>query len=148
MTERGEWAPWLRDAETALADARRNARDGAWRAACVMAQLAIEMSAKAVIARFGEPRWSHDPGDQVKAVVLARGDVELEAALGEGCREPLERLARDAHEAAVWHGQATYGKKLEGGLRVAAVDLCTEDVARDLVARADHAVAAALRLRR
>lgn len=148
MTDGGEWQPWLRDAEAALDSARRDWAARAWRDTCLFAQLAIEMSAKAVIASFAQPQWTHDPGEQIRRIVLARSDAELESLFGGPCREALERLARDARETAPWHTLAVYGKKLPGRARVAAVDVCTQEAAQDLLARAEHAVALASRLRR
>ncbi|MBI4704236.1 MAG: HEPN domain-containing protein [Deltaproteobacteria bacterium] len=147
MTRRGEWQPWLRDAELSLADARRNLRDGAWRVVCITGQLAVEMAAKAVIAAFAEPRWTHDPGEQLRSVLLARSDTELDAAFGPSSRAALEQLAQEASEAALWHGRATYGQRTEDGSRLAAAEVCTEEAARELLGRAERAVGAAVRLR-
>jgi hypothetical protein len=147
MTSGAEWLRWLRDADVALDGARRGWRDRAWRDTCLLGQLAIEMSAKAVIAAFVEPEWTHDPGRQMRLAVLPRPDAELDALLGPDAREAITRLARDASESAVWHGRAAYGQKLDDDTWLAAVDVCTEEAARELLARAEHAVAVASRLR-
>jgi HEPN domain-containing protein len=147
MTGRLEWLRWLRDAEQSLAGARRAREADDARNACVLAQQAIELSCKALVALFAEPQWTHDPADQLRESALARGDDDLESLLGNGARTAIERVARDVHEAAPWHGWATYGRKLPDQTWLAAVDVCTPTAAADLLGRAEHAVAAAARLR-
>jgi hypothetical protein len=148
MTSGREWLRWLRDADQSLVGARRAAAASDWRNTCVLAQQAIELSAKAVLALFAEPQWTHDPAEQIRAAALVRSEAELEGRLGPGARAALERLAGDAHDAAAWHGWATYGRMLPDQTWLAAVDVCTAAAAADLLGRAEHAVAAAGRLRR
>lgn len=148
MTSDEEWLRWLRDAEQSHAGAVRAFEAKDWRNTCVLAQQAIELACKAVVALFAEPQWSHDPADQIREAALARPDAEVEGRLGPGARGALERLARDAHEAAPWHGWATYGRRLPERGWLAAVDVCTAQAASDLLERAGRSVAAAGRLRR
>jgi HEPN domain-containing protein len=147
MTGGLEWLRWLRDAEQCLAEARGGLASGHPRSACVMGQLAVELAAKAAIAAFAEPQWTHDPAGQLRAVLCGRADAELESQFGPDCRGALEQLAADAHEAAVWHGWATYGRRLADRTWVAAADVCTPEAAGELVERAERCVAAAGRLR-
>ncbi|MDI7267171.1 MAG: HEPN domain-containing protein [Myxococcota bacterium] len=147
MTSGQEWLRWLRDAEQCLDGARGAVQQGHWRSVCLMAQLAIELAAKAVIAAFVEPHWTHDPSGQLRAGVLARSDEEIEAVFGADACGAIERLAGDVAETAEWHGWATYGRRLPDRTWRAAADVCTEDAARDLLLRAERSVATAARLR-
>jgi hypothetical protein len=147
MTSGREWLRWLRDAEQALHGARVGQERGEWRIVCVMGQLAVELSAKAAVAAFAEPQWTHDPSDQLRADVLVRPDAELDAVFGPAARKDLERLADDVARTAEWHGWATYGRRLPDSTWLAAADVCTEDAARDLLLRAERSVATAARLR-
>jgi hypothetical protein len=147
MTSGQEWLRWLRDAEKRLHGARGACERADWPTVCMTAQLAVELSAKAIVAAFVEPQWTHDPSAQLRVQVLARADAELTALLGPGARQAIAGLAADAHEAAPWHGWATYGRKTPDATWLAAVDVCTEDAARDLLLRAERSVATAGRLR-
>jgi hypothetical protein len=106
---------WLRDAEACLSTAQTVFSLGDYRAVVQNAQLCIELSAKAVIACFAEPVWRHE--------------------IEEGLSERLHVLADDVQEAAPWHGWSVYGH-LEPEGWMPAVDICTEETARDLLGKA------------
>jgi len=123
----------LRDAESSLRSAENNFMLRDWKVTVQNAQLCIELSAKAVIAYFEEPWWTHDPSEQLLSVIEARKE-ELEAL-----RDVLQRLyalAEDAEMAAPWHAWSTYGRRAEDGSWVPAVELCSEGTAKDILERA------------
>lgn len=91
----------LRLASEHLKRAERLHELGDWAGAVQFAQLAIENYAKAVIAVFETPTWSHDPSGQLRRL-LARLPTELEGYAAE--------LAELAHRAAPEHGRSTYGE--------------------------------------
>lgn len=121
---------WLRDAEACLSTAQTVFSLSDYRAAVQNAQLCIELSAKAIIACFAEPVWRHDPSKQLlKLIEEHQGEIE------ERLSDKLHALANDAQEAAPWHGWSVYGRlKPEGWMP--AVDICTEETARDLLEKA------------
>lgn len=121
---------WLRDAQACLNTAQTVFPLGDYRAAVQNAQLCIELSAKAVIACFAEPAWRHDPSEQLLKLIK-----EYEDEFGEGLADRLRTLAEYAREAAPWHGWSVYGR-LEPEGWISAVDLCTEETARDLLGKA------------
>jgi HEPN domain-containing protein len=124
---------WLRDAEACLSTAQTVFFLSDYRAAVQNAQLCIELSAKAVIACFAEPVWRHDPSKQLLKLIEEHGG-EIEERLS----ERLHVLAADVQEAAPWHGWSVYGHlKPEGWMP--AVDICTEETARDLLEKAIQA---------
>jgi len=135
MNNVAEAERWLKDARAALASAERTFRDRDYRVATQNAQLCIELSAKAVIAFFAEPAWRHDPGRQLRNL-LAKFEGQITQRFDDGTRQNLARLAQDADEVAPWHGWSTYGRSEEDGVWIAAVDLCTQPVAEDLLERA------------
>jgi hypothetical protein len=48
-------------------------------------------------------------------------------------------VAEDVEYSAPWHGWSVYGRRKEGGTEwVPAVELCTEEVASDLILRAER----------
>jgi HEPN domain-containing protein len=87
-------------------------------------QLAIEKSAKALISCFEAFQWTHDPSEQLKKLVekgLLQNDF-------------LE-IASFTKEAAPWHGRSTYGG-IRNDLWKSPSELCTEDVALELLDKA------------
>lgn len=124
-------AGFMQSAQTAL-----DQRD--FKVATHYAQLTIELSAKAVIAHFEEPRWVHNPAKQLAALV-ERERADLTERFGEGTVADLLELIDSAEYAAPWHGWSTYGKR-DQGTWIAAADLATQDIANDLVKRARRAL--------
>jgi len=133
-----EMRRWLQDAETCLRSAERTLVLNDYRVVVQNAQLAIEMSAKAVIAYFAEPLWHHDPSPQIRRL-LNRHAESLARIIGIETRDRLETLAEDAEEAAPWHAWSTYGREDAEAGWLSAADLCTEVVAEDLLLRARRA---------
>jgi len=91
-------------------------------------QLAIEKSAKALISCFEAYQWTHDPSAQLKKLVengLLQNDF-------------LE-IASFTKEAAPWHGRSTYGG-IRNDLWISPSELCTEDVAIELLDKAKKSV--------
>nr|MDO8062830.1 HEPN domain-containing protein [Candidatus Freyrarchaeum guaymaensis] len=89
---------YLKEAEDAF---RR--RD--YRGTVASSQLSAENSAKAIVALFRVPSWSHDPSHELLEVIH-----EMPAEL----RGLAEELAEIARRLAPEHGRATYGEPLRG----------------------------------
>lgn len=132
----------LRGAQACLGSAQRDFPAGDYRATAQNAQLCIELSAKAVIAHFAEPIWDHDPSDQLLGILREHGD-DMARRSGEDVRHELTRLAEDANMAAPWHARSTYGQRAEDRSWIPALDLCTREVAEDLLERATRSFATA-----
>lgn len=124
---------WLKDAEDCLQRAERCLQVDDWRGVVQNAQLCIELSAKAVISYYAEPEWTHNPKKQLIAILKDR-ERELLEKLGQQIIQRLYCLAEDSEEASPWHGRSTYGD--ERVTRIAAVDLCTKEVAENLIKKA------------
>lgn len=132
----------LKDARACLTSARKNLPLEEHRVVVQNAQLCIELSAKAVIAYFAEPLWSHDPSNQLLSILEERKG-EIEDKFGEALLKGLYELASNAEEAAPWHVWSTYGKEAENGAPISAVELCTKEAARDLLERATRCLGVA-----
>ena len=89
---------YLKDAEDAY-------RRGDYRGTVASSQLSTENAAKAVIAFFRIPSWSHDPAPELR---------ELLNEFPVHTRELVEELADIAESLAPEHGRATYGEPLRG----------------------------------
>ena len=89
---------YLRDAENAF-------RRGDFRATVASSQLSAENSAKAVIAFYRIPSWSHNPAPELR---------EVADQIPEDVKEPALELADIAETLAPEHGRATYGEPLRG----------------------------------
>ena len=139
MNNGSEMERWLKDAHASLASAENAFQAGDYRVATQNAQLCTELSAKAIIALFAEPAWRHDPGKQLQSL-LEKHKQQITQQLDDQTRQNLARLAQDADEVAPWHGWSTYGRGEEDDVWIAAVDLCTQSVAYDLLARARRSV--------
>ncbi len=133
-----EVSRWHRDAQACLTSAQQALALEDYRVAVQNAQLCIELSAKAVIAYFAEPLWPHDPSPQLRSILAAQAEAMAERG-GQNLLQALRQLAADAEEVAPWHDWSTYGKESEDGTWIAAVDLCTREVAEDPLARARKA---------
>jgi len=130
-----EVSRWQRDAQACLISAQRALTSEDYRVAVQNAQLCVELSAKGVIAYFAEPLWRHDPSAQLRSILIAQVDVSAKRG-GQDLLQALYQLAADAEEVAPWHGWSTYGRESGTGTWIAAVDLCTREVAEDLLIRA------------
>ena len=72
-----------------------------WVGTVSASQLAIENLAKAVIAFFEVPTWSHDPSNQLKGLLEKFPDDMVDG---------VKELAALAREMAPEHGRSTYGE--------------------------------------
>ncbi|HIC90520.1 MAG TPA: HEPN domain-containing protein [Syntrophaceae bacterium] len=95
------------------------------------AQLCIELSAKAVISIYAEPLWTHDPSSQILKL-MDEHKGEIIDKCGDEISQGLHNMIEDVGLAKDWHGWSVYGKE-EGGVLYAAVDICTKEVAEDLL---------------
>lgn len=114
MRNKTEAERWFQEALEFLKIGERNFQEGMYIAAVHYAQLAIEKAAKAIIALVAEPKWTHDPGGELKKL------FPDEIALHE--------LADYASESAPWHGWSTYGK-YEENRRISPIEICTQPAA-------------------
>ncbi|HID94419.1 MAG TPA: HEPN domain-containing protein [bacterium (Candidatus Stahlbacteria)] len=130
MENRREATKRLKDAQRYLQSAEKYYKLKDWRIAVQNSQLAIEFSAKGIIACFEEPKWTHDPSDELDHIVSTNKD-KIIGAFGEKMIILLQTLSSDAEEASDWHGWSTYGR--EG---VSPFDLCTYEVAHSLLEKA------------
>jgi len=124
----------LKDAEYFLRCAEDNLPLKHYTVAIHNAQLCIELSAKAVIAFYEEPSWAHDPSGQLLRILEEHKD-KLAEAFGEAVRD-FHVLAEDAKAASPWHVWSTYGRTMEDGTWIAAVDACSKEAAEGLLERA------------
>lgn len=98
----------LRVADGFLAESRQDVSLGRWRSAVDNAQLAVENSAKAVLALVGPVGRTHNPA------------VQLRGALNEGLfaaseRGQVQRLAEHAETLGFdVHVQTDYGDEMDG----------------------------------
>jgi HEPN domain-containing protein len=91
-------------------------------------QLAVEKAAKALISCFEAFEWTHDPSEQLKKLInkgLLKNDF-------------LE-ITSYVKESAPWHGRSTYGG-IKNGIWRSPSELCTEDIATELVSKAKKSV--------
>lgn len=136
MNGKEEALSFLSDAGEALKSSEEAYEREDYRITVQQAQLAAELSAKSVIAYFEEPRWTHDPSGQFRRVM---GREELRAVLGSHTLEDCEKLAQYVKELAPWHGWSVYGR-MEKGRRIRASELCTAELAADVLDKARFCV--------
>lgn len=100
---------------------------GDWAGTVSASQLAVENFAKAVIAVFEVPTWSHDPSGQLRSLI---GRLPTEAA------DDVRELADMAEELAPEHGRSSYGEPTIGLL---PSDIYREPHAHDALEKARKA---------
>ena len=100
---------------------------GDWVGTVSSSQLAVENFAKAVIAVFEVPTWSHDPSDQLNSLV---------GRLPGGLVDDVRELALMARELAPEHGRSCYGEPSAG---LTPGDIYREDHASDALEKARRA---------
>jgi len=137
MNNKAETQRWKKDAQDYQKEAERAFSENSFRSATQNSQLCIETSCKAVISYFGEPEWTHSPGGQLLKIIEGKKE-DLGKTLPPELLKDLYTLSEDADFAGPWHGLATYGE-VRGGVHYAAVDICTKEVAQDLLTRARKA---------
>jgi len=137
MNNKVETQRWKRDAQDYLKEAERAFSENSHRAATQNAQLCIETSCKAVISYFAEPEWTHSHGGELLKILEERKEV-LGKEFPSVLLGDLKTLSEDADFAGPWHGLSTYGETREG-IHYAAVDICTKEIAQELLIRARRA---------
>ncbi len=123
----GEARYRYRLAASHLARAERLLALGDWAGVAHFAQLAVENFAKAVVALYEVPTWSHDPSNQL---------LRLLSRIPECLAGEVRELALIARDVAPEHGRSTYGEPGEG---LMPDDVYTEAHARELAAKARRA---------
>ncbi len=98
-----------------------------WVGTVSASQLAVENFAKAVIATFEVPTWSHDPSNQLNGLI---------ARLPSGVANEVKELAASAREMAPEHGRASYGEPVAGLL---PSDIYEEHHAKDALEKSRKA---------
>lgn len=136
----------LRDAQASLSTAQRLFLAEDYRAVVQNAQLCIELSAKAMIAYYEEPAWTHDPSEELLKILEEHGE-EIAEMLGNEV-ESLYTLAMDVRVAAPWHARSTYGMRSKDGIWLPAMDVCTKEMAEGLLERARRSYQMAARFSR
>jgi HEPN domain-containing protein len=144
MNNATDFRSWLEGAEKHLQLAEANLSIKQYVAVVRYAQLSLECAAKTIIGYYHEPRWTHDPSDELLNLISVQGK-KLERCLKKTTIRALRQLALDARAYAWWHIWATYGSHDADGAYHSPDELCTADVAADLMPRARHAVALARR---
>lgn len=126
----------LKDASASLESARRAFSAADYRVVVQNAPLCLELSAKAIIAYFEEPVWRHNPSRQLQRILKER--QEINRRLGEEFCKEAQWLAQETAEVAPWHGWSAYRREAENGTWIPSVDLCTAEVARELLQQAER----------
>lgn len=137
MNNKSEVKRWLKDAQDYLKETERAFSEKSFRAATQNAQLCSETSCKGIISYFAEPQWTHSPGEQLRRI-LASKKKELKEKFIQEMIESLDLMGADADFAGPWHGISTYGE-VRDGVHYPAVEVCTEEIAHDLLIRARSA---------
>jgi len=128
MDTKEESTRLLREAKEDLDRATRYSELKDWVTVIHYSQLAIEKSAKALISCFEAFEWTHNPSGQLKKMVE-------KGLLNDGFGETVSYVK----DAAPWHGRSTYGG-LKNGLWTSPSELCTEEVAIELLNKARKSV--------
>ncbi len=111
-----------------LRDANEAFNRGDWRGTVANAQLSAENAAKAVIAVYRVPSWSHDPSGELQELVdrMPRELTDL-----------VIELASIARRLAPEHGRSTYG---EPSMGLTPWDIYTQGDAENALGMAKRAV--------
>jgi len=121
-------------AERYLAEAENAYERGDLRGAVAASQFAAENAAKAVIAVYRIPSWSHDPSHELR---------EVAERMPPSLRSLAEELASVAGLLAPEHGRATYGEPARG---LTPWELYTREDAEAALTSARRAVELARRI--
>jgi len=118
----------LKLAERYLMEAEDAYGRGDFRGTVSSSQLAAENAAKAVIAVYRIPSWSHDPSHELR---------EIASQIPQNLKPQLEELAEIAGLLAPEHGRAVYGEPTKG---LTPWEIYTENDAKLALQRAKRAV--------
>jgi len=99
-----------------------------WRATVASAQLSVENTAKAIIAIYKVPSWSHDPSDDLR---------DLVDGFPQELREYVRELVQISSTLAPEHDRTTYGEPSRG---ILPWDLYTKEDAERSIKLAERAV--------
>lgn len=88
-----------------LGRAERSCEAGDWASCVHYSQLAVENFAKAIIAIYQVPTWSHDPSNQLMNII---------DQVPTSVKELVIELARMSRELAAEHSRSTYGEPAAG----------------------------------
>lgn len=139
MNNLEEMERWLKDGKASFEAADRNLKARDYRVAIQQAQLSIELLAKAVISYFEEPQWVHNPAEQLRSIVnIKREDIARKCT--QEMVDSLLKVAEYTQEVAPWHGWSVYGKELEDGGWISAVELCDEETSNTLLSFARETI--------
>jgi len=128
LNPRGEVLYRIRLAAMYLRDAEEAAKRKDYRGAVASSQLCAENAAKAVVALFRVPSWSHDPSHEL---------LEVAQHLEPELRERAGELADIARRLAPEHGRATYGEPTRG---LTPWDIYSEEDASEALSMARRAL--------
>jgi HEPN domain-containing protein len=118
----------LKLAERYLMEAEDAYGRGDFRGTVSSSQLAAENAAKAVIAVYRIPSWSHDPSHELR---------EIASQIPQNLKPQLEELAEIAGLLAPEHGRAVYGEPTKG---LTPWEIYSENYAKLALQRAERAV--------
>lgn len=121
-------------AKNYLNDAQEAFKRGDWRMVVSSSQLCTEDAAKAVIAFFKVPSWSHDPSPELSDIV---DSIPFEA------RNLAKELANIVRALAPEHGRSTYG---EPAKRLTPWEIYNENDAKKFMEMAEKALEDALKI--
>lgn len=119
----------LKDAESAFYGAELSFKNKDYRTSVMNSQIAVELSSKAVIACFEEPEWTHNPRAQL---------IRLKNRFG--LQNEIVILANNADDLSSWHAKSVYGGKDKEGIWKPAYELCTEEIAKDVLLKAKTSI--------
>ncbi|HDN63108.1 DNA-binding protein [Candidatus Bathyarchaeota archaeon] len=110
-----------------LEEAEEAYKRGDYRGTVASSQLSAENAAKAIIALFRTPSWSHDPSYEL---------IDVLPLLPVDLRSLTQELAEITRRLAPEHGRVTYGEPLRG---LTPWDLYDEESASEVLLRARRA---------
>lgn len=124
----------LRVARGFLEEAHQDVTLGRWRSAVDNSQLAVENSAKSVLALVGPVGWTHNPAPLLRRLLSDGIFTGEQGELVQSLAEHAEMLGADIHV------QTDYGDEMGGRT---PWELFDEEDARQALARAEEAVSLA-----
>lgn len=96
----------LKIAQRHLKEAEENMKRRNYPEVVSHSQLSVENAAKAIISYFRIPSWTHDPSEELLAVLL---ELDLDKTI----KEQVEKLAKYVHKLAPEHSRTNYGTLTE-----------------------------------
>ncbi len=128
----------LEETKQAFERAKKLFAEKDYRWTCHCSQVSIELAAKSVISCFTEFDWTHDPSEQLKKIIEMYKEKIINCC-GEQMINDLQTICEDAKISAPWHGISIYGMEDNiSGCRISSLRACTEEIAKDLLSRAER----------